>query len=113
MVTGRNFAAMDAAAVGAIIGGVIGLAGALIGTYFAVKQTNGPRERRFMRRASLAAWLVLLVFAAVMIFVPSVRTWGWMPACALVVFGVPLVNRRQQYIRQYEEQFSPMHSIFF
>ena len=36
--------------VGGILGSVLGCAGGAIGTYFSVKNTNGPLERRFMVR---------------------------------------------------------------
>ena len=50
--------------------------------------------------------------AVAVVLAPSIRSWGWLPLSALVVFGVPFVNRRQQFIRSYEEKFSPIYNIF-
>lgn len=93
---------MDTANVGGIIGSVIGILGGVVGTYFSIKNTNGPRERRFMIRAALVAWFVLGLTAVAMLLSPEWRAWAWAPLCALVVVGVPLGNRRQQMIRQAE-----------
>ena len=39
--------------IGGIVGGIIGVAGGLLGTYFSIKNTNGPRERAFVIKASM------------------------------------------------------------
>jgi len=36
---------MNTGLIGGIIGGIIGVAGGIIGTYFSIKNTNGPKER--------------------------------------------------------------------
>lgn len=35
-----------------IIGGIFGISGGVIGTYFSIKNTNGPKERSFIIKAS-------------------------------------------------------------
>ena len=43
---------------------LLGVLGGAIGTYFTIKNTNGPRERLFAIKASIICWVfVALVFA--------------------------------------------------
>ena len=53
---------MDVAWIGAIAGAVIGLAGGAVGTWFSIRNTNGPRERAFMVKAAAVAkkWPALM-----------------------------------------------------
>ena len=53
---------MDAGLIGGIVGGVIGVLGGLLGTYFSIKNTAGPRERTFMIRVAVVAWLLVTAF---------------------------------------------------
>ncbi len=57
---------MDSLTVG-LIGGT---AGAVVGTYRSLKNTNGPRERAFMIRWSVAFWLGLLAFLTGLALLP-------------------------------------------
>jgi hypothetical protein len=47
---------------GGIIGGLIGVAGGAMGTYFTIKHTNGRRERAFVIMASVLCWVFVIVF---------------------------------------------------
>ena len=51
---------------GGIAGAVIGLMGGVIGTYFSIKNTEGPRERAFMIRLSILGWIGITAFLAVL-----------------------------------------------
>jgi hypothetical protein len=42
--------------VGGIAGGVLGVMGGIVGTYFSIKNTNGPKERAFAIRAAILCW---------------------------------------------------------
>jgi len=53
---------MKGGPVGEIIGGVIGFAGGALGTYTSIKNTRGARERQFMVRVAVAAWLGITLF---------------------------------------------------
>ena len=53
---------MDVGLVGGIIGSIMGLAGGALGTYASIKNTGGPRERQFMVRAAIAAWVGIALF---------------------------------------------------
>ena len=94
---------MNTGLVGAIVGSVLGIAGGLIGTYFSIKNTNGPRERAFMIRSAIVCWVGVGGFFAVMFFVPQARLWIWIPYCILLPVGIWYLNRKQMAIRREEQ----------
>lgn len=90
--------------IGGILGGVLGLAGGIIGTYCGIRNTNGPRERRFMVRAAVVTWVGVLLFLALLFWLPSPwRFLLWVPYGILLPVGIILGNRRQQQIRREED----------
>lgn len=42
--------------IAGIIGCAIGVASGTVGTYFSIKNTNGPRERAFLIKLSAIGW---------------------------------------------------------
>ena len=91
--------------IGGIVGGLLGLAGGIIGTYFSIKNTNGPRERAFMVRAAAVCWVAILVFLALLLTLPNPYRWLlWIPYGILLPLAIIYGNRRQQAIRQEESQ---------
>ena len=102
---------MHPGAIGGIIGSIAGLAGGIIGTYFSIKNTNGPRERAFMIKASLIAWISVLVFSGLMFALPnSYRYFLWIPYGILLPLAIVTGNRKQQKIRQEESQNKSMQA---
>lgn len=90
------------ALMGAVAGSVIGIAGGLLGTYFSIKNTYGPRERRLMILTALVIWAILGAALAMAYAFPSLRPWMWAPIAITVLLVIPRVNRRQQEIRREE-----------
>ena len=91
--------------IGGITGCVIGLAGGVVGTYFSIKNTNGPRERLFMVKAAVVCWVAILLFIALFLKLPNPYQWFmWIPYSILMPFGIIYGNRRQQTIRLEESQ---------
>ncbi|MGD9127932.1 MAG: hypothetical protein PVH19_11195 [Planctomycetia bacterium] len=89
--------------VGGIAGSVIGLIGGVIGTYFSIKNTNGPKERRFMIRASVVFWLVIFLFFALLFSLPNpYRFLVFAPYGILLAWGIRYINKNQQQIRKQE-----------
>ncbi|MDY0358098.1 MAG: hypothetical protein RBR19_19615 [Sedimentisphaerales bacterium] len=89
--------------IGGVLGVVLGLAGGAIGTYYSIRNTNGPRERRFMVRAVGVTWVGGLLFLALLFLLPSPwRFQLWIPYGILLPVGILLGNRRQQQIRREE-----------
>lgn len=92
-----------AAWVGGIAGGLIGLAGAVFGTYLSVRNTHGPRERAFMIRAVAVIWVGGLAFLGLLLGLPDPYRWfAWLPYSVLLPLGIVYGNRRHQAIRQAE-----------
>lgn len=93
--------------VGGIVGAALGLVGGAVGTYFSVKNTEGPRERQFMIRVSAFAWLIVTTFVAALFLLPQPYDW-----LLWVLYGIGLtvairqLNRRQLEIRA-EERAGP------
>jgi len=96
---------MHPGVIGGIIGGICGLAGGIIGTYYSIKNTNSPRERAFMIKASGIGWIAILVFLGLMSSLPNTyRYFLWIPYGILLPLAIITGNRKQQKIRQEESQ---------
>lgn len=96
---------MDAGTLGGLIGGVLGLAGGAIGTYASIKNTRGPRERQFMVRAAVAAWVGITLFLLLLFVLPNPYRWlVWIPYVVALPVAIISLNRKQQSIRLDEER---------
>ena len=89
--------------LGACIGSAIGLLGGVVGTYFAIKNTTGRRERAFAIKASIVCWILVLAFVAAMLLIP---TWHkhllWIPYAIALFLGIRYWNKIQFQIRDEE-----------
>ena len=102
---------MDPGVIGGIIGGVIGLAGGIVGTYFSIKKTFGPRERMFMVQVAAVAWVAVTAFIVGLFFIPQPYKWLlWIPYGFGLAFGIRWSNRRQSQIRA-EESATPSDPV--
>lgn len=94
---------MDPGLLGGIIGGVLGVAGGAIGTYFSITNTNGPKERAYMIKASVVAWVAIGVFLVLLLTLP--KPYGYL---MWVVYGIALplgifkLNKKQAELRARE-----------
>jgi hypothetical protein len=89
--------------IGGVVGGGVGLLGGVLGTYFSIKNTRGPRERAFVVRAAVACWLLVLAFLAGMYLIPAwYNQLLWLPYAALLLLGIRAWNRAQFRIRREE-----------
>jgi hypothetical protein len=86
--------------LGAFGGAGIGILGGLVGTYFSIRNTNGPRERGFVVRAAVLCWVAIAAFLAALWFTPKpYDLLLWLPYMAALPFAVRAWNRRQERIR--------------
>jgi hypothetical protein len=89
--------------IGGIGGAVIGIMGGVIGTYFSIRNTAGPRERDFVVRASALTWVVVAAFLVVLGCTPMpYRALVWVPYLLLLAPAIRAFNRRQEEIRRQE-----------
>jgi hypothetical protein len=89
--------------LGGIIGSVIGVLGGIVGTYFSIRNTRGPRERAFVIKASILAWLFLAGVLGAMLLLPAPhRYWLWLPYAVILPLGILAWNRKQSKIRKEE-----------
>lgn len=89
--------------IGGIGGSVLGLTGGAIGTYCSIRNTAGPRERAFMIKAAVLAWVSVTMFLAALWFTPfPYRFLLWPPYLLLLPWAIRAGNRRQEQIRREE-----------
>jgi hypothetical protein len=96
---------MNAGWIGGIAGGAIGLLGGIVGTYFSIRNTRGPRERAFMVKASALCWIGIGLFLGLMFALPHPHRYLlWIPYAIVLPLGILRINRTQQRIRQAESR---------
>ena len=89
--------------VGGIAGGTIGMMGGLVGTYFSIKNTQGPRERALMIKAAVYCWIFIALFLAGMLLLPHrYNLLLVIPYLAVLVWGIRKLNATQLRIRNEE-----------
>ncbi len=85
--------------VGAFAGGGLGLIGGVIGTYFTIKNTHGPRERAFTIKGAILGW----IFIAGLVLIPSEYKFLVFIAYAVILLvGIRKWNEMQFRIRKEE-----------
>jgi Ca2+/Na+ antiporter len=89
--------------IGGIIGSAIGVLGGIVGTYFGLKNTNGPRERSYMKKLAVAVWVAVTGFVVATLWLPP-RYKQYLLAIYVLALPVAIVwgNRRQRTIRGQE-----------
>ena len=91
--------------MGGILVGVLGCLGGLIGTYFSIKNTNGPREKAFVIRCVIVGWVAISIFLALLFMTPApYRHLLWIPYGIALPLGIQYGNRKQNMIRESEKR---------
>lgn len=94
---------MNPGLIGGLAGCAIGITGGLIGTFAAIRNTSGPRERAFTIKASIIGWTAGTIFLALLLLIPSPwRFLLWIPYGIFLPIGIITWNRTQQRIRMEE-----------
>ena len=92
---------MNSGIIGGLIGGVLGFMGGIIGTYFSIKNTNGPKEKSFMIKASIIVWIGVILFLTLMPLLPNpYRFYLWIPYGIILPVAIIKGNKMQAKIRQ-------------
>ena len=86
-------------------GGLLAIAGGGYGIYCSIKNTNGPRERRFTVHASVISVVAVVIFIALRRTIPSPHNeLLWIPYAILLPIGIHYWNKTQAVIREQERQ---------
>lgn len=94
---------MNPGIIGGLIGGVLGFMGGIFGTYRSIKNTNGPKEKSFMIKASIIAWIGIILFLFLMFLLPNpYRFYLWIPYAIILPIAIIKSNKIQAKIRQEE-----------
>ncbi|MCP4259358.1 MAG: hypothetical protein GY774_17885 [Planctomycetes bacterium] len=89
--------------IGGILGGILGCIGGLVGTYFSIKNTNGPKEKSFMIKVCIIGWIGIILFLVLMFLLPNpYRFYLWIPYGIILPIVIIKGNRVQAKIRQEE-----------
>jgi hypothetical protein len=89
----------------AVGGSALGVLGGVVGTYFSVRNTNGPRERAFMLQLAAVCWVAMAAFLAAMWLTPMpFRVLLWIPCAGALPLAIRAANCRQAQIRQEEAE---------
>lgn len=104
---GKTFVA--AGFSGAVLGPILGLLGGVLGSWCSIKNTNSPRERRFMIRMTVLLWLLLFALVGLpltMVLAEMAPPWiCWFCLGMFFVLLLPLIfwgNARQRRIQSEE-----------
>ena len=94
---------MQSGTIIGIVGSAIGVCGGIVGTYFSIKNTNGPKERFFVLKASAMTWVAVAIFLCALLLLPSpYNKLLWIPYGLLLGFGIRKFNEMQKRIRDDE-----------
>ncbi|MBD3217313.1 MAG: hypothetical protein GF310_03490 [candidate division Zixibacteria bacterium] len=89
--------------IGGILGGTIGLLGAVYGTYCSVKRAQTAKERHFILKAAALMTLALAAFLILLLTLESPwRFLLWGAYGIALPLGIVYINKKQQAIRQEE-----------
>ena len=96
---------MNIGTIGGIVGGALGLMGGIFGTYCSIKNTNGPKEKTFMIKASIITWIGIILFLALMFLLPNpYRFYLWIPYGIVLPIAIIKGNKIQQKIKKEEAE---------
>ena len=87
--------------VGTLVGGGVGLLGGVIGTYFTIKNTKGPRERAFTIKGAILGWIFIALFIAGLVLIPSeYKFLVFIAYVVILLVGIRKWNQMQLRIRK-------------
>ena len=99
--------------IGAIVGCLCGIAGGAIGTYYGLRNTKGPLERKYAVKASVVGWLAFVIFLILMLTIPRpYNALLWVPYAIFLPMSIKHVNKTCIEIRKNEnaEQAVPEYA---
>ena len=94
---------MDVGVIGGVVGGTLGLAGALVGTYSGLRGAAGPRHRAAMLGLAVAGWLWVGLLVAWLLLMPAPWDRGAVLLTLPVLLVLPLGRRALARARAADE----------
>jgi Ca2+/Na+ antiporter len=86
---------------GGIIGGLLGFLGTVIGTYCAIRNAHGPKEKVTAIRFSFILWLFILPLGITAFILPNeYKMFAFYPLYLALPFYIRVWNDRQQSARK-------------
>lgn len=71
-----------------------------MGTYFAVKNTHSPQERRFVINCAVGFWPAVVAFVVLFLLLPTQYRWLlWIPYSIGLPISIIWMNKTQARIR--------------
>ncbi|MCK4905627.1 hypothetical protein KAS42_05270 [bacterium] len=96
---------MNSGLIGGILGAIIGTIGGAVGTFFSIKNTNGPKEKAFMIKCAVVGWIVIIVFLLLLLFLPKPYNYLlWIPYGIALPLSIIYLNKKQNSIREMEKK---------
>lgn len=89
--------------IGAVGGTLLGFLGGVYGTWNSIQQTNGPRERAYVKKMALMFFIVVSLFVVLVFVLPD--PWNyyiWLPYGLWLTSTIRRSALRQQAIREAE-----------
>ncbi len=104
--------------VGGIIGSILGTLGGVFGAWMSIKNTNSPRERRFMIRMNVLVFLLLLLLVGLplgLALADIIPQWAYLaPFGLFFAILLPLIywgNKRQLEIQKQDGTYIEPKSV--
>ncbi|MCA9195484.1 MAG: hypothetical protein KDB03_27120 [Planctomycetales bacterium] len=96
---------MTAGMIGGILGTVVGLAGGVAGTYFSVKNADGPVERRLIYKFAVAIWVAICLFLIGLFLLPvPYNHLLWIPYGLTLSMAIKRYNQTLTKMRNQDSQ---------
>ena len=94
---------MNMGPIGIIIVGIIGLMGGVIGSYFSIRKTHGPKEKAYITKIVIAGWIGIIVFLALLSLTPPPYSM-YLFVALTVILTITIIkgNKIQAKIRKEE-----------
>ena len=91
---------MTADMIGGVLGSAVGLAGGIIGTYFSIKNADGPGERNLVYRFVIAISIGIGIFLIGLFTFPApYNHLLWIPYCLMLSVSIRRYNETLARIR--------------
>lgn len=98
--------------IGGILGGAIGIAGGIFGTYCSLKAASGPAQRAVLLGWTIVCWALVIGFLIGLFYIPQPYNFLlWIPYPFALMWLVRTSNLECQRARQLDQPGQPQPTI--